>query len=89
MEVKETLGSRIRANRLGFRELEGIGYVRCSDDIGSGVLIEVAQPNTLPTHRKCGHHRCWWEGEPKMHTELARRIKRRGLAGKTGQFTVT
>ena len=90
--MRETLGTRIRAGRLGFHPLEGVGYVRCEDfGVGTTVRVIVRQAGSLPSRRSRNDkttYRVWWRGRPQLHAELARRIKAAGLDGGNGELVV-
>lgn len=57
-----TLGSELRAGRLGFHWLPDLDrYVRVSDHGADDFLVELAAPDELPKRHSPTPHRCWWE----------------------------
>lgn len=80
----ETLGSRLRAARLGYGWLQGVGlYLRVSDAMGLGdrFLFEVAPADALPKTGAKSLHRRWWakrgsDDPPSMAPELDAVVRR-------------
>lgn len=89
-KMYETLGSRMRAYRLGFRWLDSVmAYMRLSDLPESCFLIEIAPADQIPSKGVKRAHRCWWEGnsDDGLADDLSR-LCRRVLGGETQRVRV-
>lgn len=59
-----TFGATLRAMRLGFRELKGVGFVRVAAS-GPPWSVDVLPVTSEVRYVRCagGEHCCWWEGD--------------------------
>lgn len=68
---KPSFGDLLRGLRLGFRYLDGVGFVRIADD--GPFHVTIAQgAEQMSAGSEC--HRCWWEG-PEMRAQLVEILK--------------
>ena len=65
-------GSTIRAYRLGFREMIGVGFVRIKAH-GPPWHVDVCPLDAVEIRCAGGEHVCWWEGDKAMVADAVTR----------------
>ena len=74
--MRETLGSHLRAGRLGFRPIYQLGaYVQIRGEPGRWVM-ELCSPDQLPKHPYREEYRVWWEDD-SLESEFVAIVRRK------------
>lgn len=76
--AKQSFGMTIRAGRLGYRQVLGVGFVRIRSG-GPPHRVDVAPFDHVPTDKGAIEHVAWWEGEDLV--QLVRQIMRNHFRG--------
>ena len=74
MNDQATFGATIRAYRLGYHKMEGVGFVRCRASDRPPYFIDVAPLDVKAgdLFKGSGEHLRWWEGDSRVIEETIR-----------------